>query len=171
MRDISSRNFGLIIAYLLPGFTTLWGIGQFSTTVQNWFAIQTDLAPTVAGFLYVTIASLGTGVIVNTFRRHTLDKIHHLTGVQRANWKYSILQENLTAVEFVIANQFRFHQFHGNMLIALIVSFVSWEMTQSAWQWPNWVVFVLIELLLWFGSRDNLRNYYLRLEDILGPKN
>jgi hypothetical protein len=36
MTEMSQKNFGLLIAYLLPGFVVLWGISFFSPTVQSW---------------------------------------------------------------------------------------------------------------------------------------
>jgi len=148
----------------------LWGIGQFSKTVQIWFAIHPDIAPTVAGFLYVTIASLGLGVTINTIRRHTIDGMHHYTGVKKISWDYKTLQKNITAIEFIIANQFRFHQFHGNMFLSVLFSFAAYGIATPHWEWSHWGFFLIIESLLWFGSRDNLQNYYHRLEDILGSK-
>ena len=58
MSSLSSQNFGPVIAYILPGFVTLWGVSYFSPTVDGWIAASQQGAPTVAGFLYVTLASL-----------------------------------------------------------------------------------------------------------------
>jgi hypothetical protein len=36
MRDVTGQNFGLLIAYVLPGLTALWGVSFFSDTVRSW---------------------------------------------------------------------------------------------------------------------------------------
>ena len=39
---LSNENFGLVIAYILPGFVALWGVSYFSPTVESWItAIST----------------------------------------------------------------------------------------------------------------------------------
>ncbi len=54
MQDVSTRNFGLLIAYLLPGFTTLWGLSYVSETIRLWLGSPPTSLPTAGGFLYVT---------------------------------------------------------------------------------------------------------------------
>lgn len=170
MKNLSSHNFGILIAYILPGFVVLFGIGFWSVTVQSWLAVNPQKAPTIAGFLYVTVASLGIGVVLNTLRRHTLDLFHHFLGIKKAHWNYSDLQENISAIEFVIANQFRFYQFHGNLFLALLFTFVAYELQATTWNWWHFGFFLAVESIVFLGSRDNFRNYYLRLEEILGTK-
>ena len=76
MRELNSGNFGLVIAYLLPGFVALLGVSFFSEPVQTWFSVSPVALPTVGGFLYVTLGSLSAGVIVSTVRWATVDTIH-----------------------------------------------------------------------------------------------
>ncbi len=59
---LSNENFGLVIAYVLPGFVALWGVAYFSPTVESWITASQQGAPSVAGFMYVTLASIGTGL-------------------------------------------------------------------------------------------------------------
>ena len=65
MTEWTDKNFGLVIAYLLPGFVALWGVGCFSPTVASWISASPQGAPTVAGVCYVTLASLAAGLIAN----------------------------------------------------------------------------------------------------------
>jgi hypothetical protein len=53
---------------LLPGFVTVWGVSYFSPTVESWIAASQPGAPSVAGFMYVTLASLGAGLTVSGIR-------------------------------------------------------------------------------------------------------
>lgn len=65
MREVTGQNFGLLIAYILPGFIVLWGLSHFSTTIAGWLGATAD-GPTVGGFLYVTLASVGAGLAVGS---------------------------------------------------------------------------------------------------------
>jgi hypothetical protein len=57
MNTLSNQNFGLIIAYLLPGFVSLWGVGYFSPTVEGWINVQQQPgSPAVAGFMFAALA-------------------------------------------------------------------------------------------------------------------
>ncbi|OGJ64555.1 hypothetical protein A3C37_02130 [Candidatus Peribacteria bacterium RIFCSPHIGHO2_02_FULL_53_20] len=46
MKEVSSSNFGLLIAFLLPGFAVLWGASYFSETVALWLS-GSGTTPTV----------------------------------------------------------------------------------------------------------------------------
>jgi hypothetical protein len=56
LKDFSDKNFGIIIAYLLPGFVTLNGLSFVSPTVAQWLATPPH-SPSVSGFLFVLIGS------------------------------------------------------------------------------------------------------------------
>src|SRR5438093_134632 len=53
VRDVTSENFGLLIAYLLPGFVALWGVSPAVPGAGAWLAAPPVGAPTVGGFLYL----------------------------------------------------------------------------------------------------------------------
>lgn len=64
MSEIRRDNFGVIIAYLLPGMIALWGISFLSETVRAWFGATGENAATVGGFMHVALASLAAGLLV-----------------------------------------------------------------------------------------------------------
>src|ERR1043166_8838461 len=97
MKEVSSDNFGLLIAFLLPGFTALWGISYFSETVSRWLTQSGAAAPTVGGFLYITLASVAAGVTVSTVRWGVLDTIHRWTGLPQPRWDFSRLPDKVAA--------------------------------------------------------------------------
>jgi hypothetical protein len=68
--EVSSSNFGLAIAFLVPGFTVLWGVSYFDETVRHWLSGSSTAMPTVGGFLYVTLASLAAGVAAKADAAH-----------------------------------------------------------------------------------------------------
>ena len=81
MKDVSPGNFGVLIAFVLPGFVVLWGVSYFSATVRLWLS-GAGTTPTIGGFMFGTLASVAAGVTVSTVRWLVIDKIHHWTGIR-----------------------------------------------------------------------------------------
>lgn len=121
MKEVSTSNFGLVIAYLLPGFVTLIGVSFFSETVRIWLTISPSDAPTVGGFLYVTIASVALGMTVGSVRWLVIDTIHHKTGIQQPQWDFSRLQENINAYRTLVEIHYHFYLFFAEVLRAALV--------------------------------------------------
>ena len=171
MRPVSASNFGLLIAYLLPGFTCLWGLSYASETVRSWLGTNPTDAPTVGGFLYVTLASVGAGLTVSTVRWLVIDTIHHWTGVPRPRWDFSRLQDNIGAFDLIVEHQFRYAQFNGGMLISLVLVYVTRRLSLGFWSCPvGWTdfVFVLLAVIFYIGSRNTYYRYVLRGNMMLG---
>ena len=125
MKEISTSNFGLVIAYLLPGFVALIGVSFFSETVRIWLTVSPSDAPTVGGFLYVTLASLAAGLTVSTIRCTLIDFIHHRTGISEPNRDFSKLQDKLSAYQYLVETHYYFYNFYGGMVIAVAFTFVT----------------------------------------------
>lgn len=174
MSTLSNQNFGLIIAYLLPGFVALWGMSDFSPTVASWITASQHDAPTVAGFMYVTLASLAAGVTVSAVRWALLDQLHHATGIVPPVWKFAHLEDKLQGYLTLIENHYRYYQFYSNMFCAAAFAFCA-RLTCEAAAPPHGVAaafgFVLLELVLLAGSRDALRKYYARTQQLLNSRN
>lgn len=170
MSTLSNQNFGLVIAYLLPGFVALWGVSYFSPTVEGWIAASQQGAPTVAGFMYVTLASLAAGVTVSAVRWAIIDHLHHATGVVPPAWKFANLEDKLQGYLALIENHYRYYQFYSNMFIAAAFSFSARCVCDGqAFRnrlWPT-AGFLILEAVLLAGSRDTLRKYYLRSQQLL----
>lgn len=61
MRDITSSNFGIAIAYLLPGLVVVWGLTATVPPLRYLFFLPAEGQPSIGGFLFLTIISLGAG--------------------------------------------------------------------------------------------------------------
>ena len=109
MSDIRRDNFGIIIAYLLPGLITLWGISFLSDTVRGWFGATAENQVTVGGFLHVTLASLAVGLLISTVRWGIVDTIQHLTGVQKPEWDFFKLRPHFHVFEGLVENHYRYY--------------------------------------------------------------
>ncbi len=168
VKDVTSENFGLLIAYVLPGFILLWSLAPYSITIAGWLGQATGDQPTVGGFLYVTLASVGLGQFVSTLRWLVMDSLHHATGIRRPSWSFSQLRsrEAIAAFDRFIEDHYRYYQFHANGLMALTLAAI------LRWASGGFVLFeaavvLLCNVLLFLGSRDTLMKYYRRVESVL----
>lgn len=170
MNELSYKNFGLLIAYVLPGFVALWGISQFSPTVESWISTSGQGAPTIAGFLHVTLASLAAGLTVSAVRWVIIDRFHHATGLKPPRWEFANLDDRLQGFLALVENHYRYYQFYSNTLIAGVIAYVAHlsrhGTTLYQQIWPA-LGFILLELVFLAGSRDALRKYYSRVERLL----
>ncbi len=166
---LTDSSFGLTIAYLLPGFTSLWGLAALSPTIRTWLGTPSAEAPSLGGFLYVTIASLTAGLILSTLRWLVLDWIHNSTGLKTPKRDFSRLQEQGSAFSILVSDLYRYYQFYGNMMFAVAFTYGVWRLYGQPPFGSLWtdVLAVLLELLLLAGSRDTLRNYYERSRQVL----
>src|SRR6266511_2637234 len=96
MQSVTNDNFGLLIAYMIPGLIVVWGVGYVSPTVANWLGAAPPDAPTVGGFLYITIASVAAGLIVSAVRWLLIDTLHHWTGIRPPDWDFARLSSQMT---------------------------------------------------------------------------
>lgn len=170
LKDASITNFGLLIAYLLPGFVALWGISFFSPSVASWFGSTAEDAPTVGGFLYVTLASVAAGLTVSTVRWLVIDSVHHVTGIRNPRWDFSRLKENVAALDMLIEIHYRYYQFYANMIVAVLFTVAARHVTggMSARELVGIDVGAIFLCLVFFlGSRDTLRKYYARSAEVL----
>jgi len=169
MKDVGRDNFGLLIAYLLPGFVVLWGLKPFVPEVQEWLGSSQAGAPTVGGFLFGTLASTGAGMVVSAVRWAVLDRVHHRTGIREPCWDFGKLSHRWQAFEALVEYHYRYYQCYANMLVALVFACgVSLDMqgrlpVQGAI--PT-LGFLVVFVVLVAGSRDALRKYYRRVDDL-----
>ena len=112
MKDVTPNNFGLLIAFLLPGFAVLWGVSYFSPTVHFWLS-GAGTTPTVGGIMFVTLASIAAGVTISTARWAVLDTIHHWTGLPQPDWDFSRLEERVAAYSVLNDIHYKFYQFYS----------------------------------------------------------
>jgi hypothetical protein len=153
-------DFGLFIAFLLPGFTALLGASYLSPTVRLWIGTVPEQAPTLGGFLYTTIAAIAAGLTVSTLRWLLIDTLHHRTGLCPPKWDFGRLDQRVAAYEQLIAIHYHYYQAFGGMVIALV-----WLLIARHWQKGFGITSVdildvgllLLVLLFLIASRDALR--------------
>lgn len=171
MPTISKDNFGPLIAYLLPGATVLVGFSSFSPTLQSWLAAAPEQAPTIGGFLYLTVASLAAGMIVSAIRWAVIDTFHGWTGLRLPHLDFSRLAQNVDAFALLIEIHYRHYQFYANMVVATAIAYGCYRGRLDSWTSLGWqdVIFVILQGIFFATSRDTLAKYYTRGQQLLMP--
>lgn len=169
MTGLSDQNFGIIIAYLLPGMIVLWGVSFQYETVAIWFyGDGTSEHSSIGGFLYSTVCSLLVGLFCTTLRWMIVDPIHHFSGIHRPTWNYAKLQANIEAYTRLEENHYRYYQFYANSLVAWFIAYGFWRFSENpVILGPHDIGFLFLSFVLFMGSRDTLLKYYNRVEFLL----
>jgi hypothetical protein len=171
MADISSKQFGLIVAHVLPGFIGLAGITPLFPAVAQWLqpVSQGDM-----GFgppIYALMAATTVGMIVGCVRWLVVDHLLEWSGVPKMVRRYESLPDKLDALDHLIEMHYRYYQFYANTLVAILWAY---GMNRFYGTLPllgpgtDLGVLILGAVLL-AGSRDTLTKYRQRLGRVLGP--
>jgi hypothetical protein len=170
MSQTSNWQFGLIMAYVLPGFIALAGTAPLLPAVAAW------LHPAVQGSLslrppvYAVLAATAVGLFLSCFRWLTIDQIHYWTGVRRASWDDRQLATALGGFDYLVQNHFRYYEFCGNTFLAVLWGY---GLNRSIGTSPFLGVgtdlgVLIVSAVLFTASRDALMKYYNRTGRLLG---
>lgn len=170
MTETSSRQFGLIMAYVLPGFIGLAGLAALFPAVGRWLRPvgQGDLG--LGAPLYAMLAATAVGLILSCFRWLSIDQIHRWTGVQRPHWDDSQLENVLDGFDYLVQSHFRYYEFCGNTLLAALGAY---GLNRFMGTLPFLGIgtdlgMVILSLVLFAASRDALAKYYARTGLLVG---
>ena len=158
-----TTNFGLLIAYVLPGFTAMQGLPILSGSQMVWAAATNEVSPTLPGLLSGTVQAIAVGLTVSTLRWLIIDTLHHRTGLRPPPWDFALLEKNVAALQLLVHGHYRYYKFYANMVVALVWAFIS----RGTEQGPRGLVYWLLAALLLFASRDALGKYYERAGRLL----
>jgi hypothetical protein len=174
MNEITERNFGVIIALLLPGFLLLWmlSLSDFGNA-DAWLKRFSD--PSVSGFLYVTLASLAVGLIISAVRwaivDHVLDWAFRFFGKPLPKINFSKLRDpnSLAAFQGANENHYRYYQYYSNTLVAIVVgSLIYLARGKEAASYSIVGIDVVLALILLAASVDCLFKFHKRASEITG---
>jgi hypothetical protein len=164
-----TSQFGLMVAYIVPGFVGLGGLVPILPIVGQWLEPvaqgELGLAPTA----YALIGATAVGMIVSCVRWLLIDHLLHASGVKPPAWRTEQLAENMEAVVFVLENHYRYYQFYANTLVAIVWAYLVNRLSgHAALLGPGTDLGVaLLSLVLLAGSRDALSKYYRRIEQLV----
>jgi hypothetical protein len=172
MTGTSSRQFGFIIAYVLPGFIALAGLAPLFPTVALW------LRPVSAGQydfglgppLYAVLAALALGLVLSCFRWAIVDRLHELTGLHRPAWDDRELERVLAGFDYLVQNHFRYYECIANTMLALLAAYALNRVTGTFGFLSVWtdLGMAVVLVVLFFASRNALAFYYTRTGRLIG---
>ena len=174
MTNLTDKNFGLLVAYLLPGLIVLVALRDTFPIISTWLGASVSEAPTIGGFLYATVAAVGAGLVVSAIRWLIVDRIHHATGITEPGWDFEQLQSSYEAFTGAVSNHYRYYQAYANTLSALGIAVVKHIETPGylvSLSIKELVASIAISAILFTASRDSLRKYYDRTNAILKTRN
>lgn len=169
MQPVSSDAFGPLVAYLVPGATVLLGFSPFSATLRGWFGAASDQAPTIGGFLYLTVAAFAVGMTVSALRWAVVDQLHARTGLPAPALDFSRLGPNVEGLRLLIHIHYNHYLFYSNMLVGTSIASLAYRTAlgwTAAWGLQDAGVLVVL-VLLFLASRDTLAKYYARSGQLL----
>ena len=115
--------FGRVIAFVIPGLIALYALSFVVLDLRAWLGYTEP--PTVAGFLFVILWSIGLGVVVSGFRwvifRRWLERDIDIT---------SLNEKNEPAFRSLVADHYQFYQFYSNSAVSVFFFFAIWVLTQ-----------------------------------------
>jgi hypothetical protein len=106
---------------------------------------------------------------VSAVRWALVDTAHALTGLRLPPLDFSRLGANVTAFGLLIEIHYRHYQFYANMFVATAIAYICYRVKLCG-VWPlGWIDAGLgfLELVFFATSRDTLRKYYARSQQLL----
>jgi hypothetical protein len=176
MKEVTDKNFGVLIAFWIPGALLLWGLSFSVSDLGLWIKSSESGEGTIGNFLFASLASLGTGLMISAIRWASVDQFFERSGVlKRPPLDLSALTDKdvLAAFNGAVENHYRYYQYYSNAFVAVAVAFTAYVLSVLKNDvWRSWlivhvVLVVLIELILLFASRDSLSKYYMAATQIL----
>jgi hypothetical protein len=167
----STRQFGILIAYVLPGFIALAGVAPIFPAVARWLRPVGDGDLSLGPPLYAVLAATTLGLILSCFRWLLLDELlHRWTGVRRPIWDDRRLADALGAFNYLAEQHFRYAEFSGNAMLATVAAYA---VNRGLHTLPFLGVgtdaaVVILTLVLFAASRDALAKYYARTGRLVG---
>ena len=148
------------------------GFSLFSPSPAAWFAATPENAPTISGFLYLTVTSLAAGMTITAIRWAIVDQLHAITGLRPPKLDFSRLATRVDAFNLLIEIHYRHYQFYSNAWTATAIAYICHRIHLGT-LWHVDLIdpgFVLLEAIFFMTSRDTLRRYYQRTEQLLSQR-
>jgi hypothetical protein len=170
VKDVTEKNFGVIIAFLIPGFLLLWGLSYSRTDLASWLLNMSNKdAPLIGSFLYATIASLALGLLASAVRAAVFDPfLYHITRLRSPNINAAKFKnkDTLEAFNAAIENHYRYYQYYANSLVAIAIAAAYYLANKGLPSTTITIFGIIIIVILGWVSREELRSFNERAEHI-----
>lgn len=176
-------DFGLLIAYFVPGFISLLGlkywVSGFKLLIEDVDKNEHRVASTLAIVALALVLGLAVSicrfaVIDYTFKWElpgsTLQEFPHHRSLERVDPEYSRFVDQGPREALLLAerNEKRPYQFYGNSLLAITLFLIAW-LTKEPWKknkkawtaraWKSGGALILATLILYFACRSSYYRY------------
>lgn len=174
-QDKLTQGFGIIIAYICPGFLTLVGLQERFPSVKAWLGTAAAANAQAGSFLFAVMIALATSMLLWSLGSFLIEDL-------LAGWfKWIKLPEQTVSLEEIrkqpgaeaayrdLRDQhYRYYQFHASMVVSLPIIYWAWiDIHSFSNSWPTTIVSVIIEFVLGRNAYSQLKRYRERREKLL----
>jgi len=167
MKDLTSTSFGILIGFVVPGMMGLLAVAYWLHPARAAFASFATSSSTFGITLLVLLISVGIGVQLSVIRWIVFERIVcRSPGIPDNYFKLLIDEGRRSAFRSVVDEHYRYHQFHGAMVIVFPVLYFGWGMeifgvsTQALF--ASALACLAVWAALFFGAVDSYRKYVTR---------
>lgn len=171
MKEVTDKNFGMVIAFMLPGFILAWSLTLPFPALGKFF--QFDAAKetaSIGGFLNISLASLALGLQISAVRWALLDR---LLSRGLPDIDFSSLKDKDVFGSFigVVENHYRYYQYYSNSFVAVAFGYTGYLISERHWG-LGWVTVITggLLIILYLASKDCLKKYHRRGAEITKAK-
>ena len=116
---LSEKSFGILIAFVIPGWVILLGLSLHLPTVDGWLTASHENQPAVGGFLFSMLASVTLGMLTSTIRWLILDQVfRRLLPANIGEPNFRELRDSNEGLQTLVEGHYRYYQFNANLLVA-----------------------------------------------------
>ncbi len=157
-------DFGQLIAYLIPGFLSLYALSTRVGLIKALFGGDKGV-PETGAILPLLLLALGAGVMINAIGWALVRPLIALSGVKRPrNLDYTKLTaDDIKVYKSVVEDNFRYHQFYTNMLVATVLLSSLWLAKPVYEPKIRNISWLFVVCILFFAARDSLSRAYRRM--------
>ncbi|HEY2295645.1 MAG TPA: hypothetical protein VGM86_33490 [Thermoanaerobaculia bacterium] len=116
-------NFGLIIAYFLPGVLVTYSLRYLSFRIDHLLKVVEEGQAFIGPAAILIMGALVAGLIISSVRVVLVEPLIHFTGVPKPRTDYKKLApaEQWAVYSQIVENIYRFYQFYGNIFLGLLM--------------------------------------------------
>lgn len=174
MKDVTASVFGLLIAFVLPGFVALSGVLFFISPPGAVATYGKDLNSSSAPLVFLFLTCLVLSQILGAGRFYLFEKwLYKSEGFGPNLYRKLGTSDGLLAFRQAIDEHYRYYQFHGGMVLSLpfLTAGALFAQRGKLTFWSillTVLAFAALEVLEFKAAKDQLQATFSRGRWILG---